>query len=484
MPGIRRRRRDDNDVIVSEGESQSQALSASQSVHSDNDDFTELSSEYESGDEEVDQSDASVPKSPSLKSVERGSGDGKEQSDIEQDGIAPPSDKDEPSFIPTKGVFYQHDVRSSRDSHSSRGYKTKPDTTRWLHDKFNEAEQTPKTRAQLVEEYGYDIRSYKYGEAPNIKRNQRSNQEPKFIHEKKFPRQRERNGNYEKGGRATNLIKTQDFHSKRRQFIKPETRTAQQMDRAEKPQPEPNLSLTLNKSENSGKDGLTQVLDVINQRENKRPHNDKVDNLSNRMQNLTMKREFNQPRRYSSLRQRTTESPRGEAPKSGHVTGANFSNPEHSTQSNLPMPAPDWLLERPGKTETPSGSYGGTQNQAYQQWQQMNQFPNIAQQHAPLLPPMATEQTSFEGNPQQHIDLNQSRGTAGSMNFSANYQHNSYVQRLPDRALPLPPPQIPMLPGLLGQQVGGVTYYTPAPNSPIGSPLRRPTAAIPIRHPM
>lgn len=102
-------------------------------------------------------------------------------------------DRSNPQYIPKKGTFYEHDDRTVEDlgtnevieisevneKNSTEGLstvgkilttqnlkvtlktakKTTKETDRWSHDRFNEFEQAPKSRAELVSAYGYDIRS-------------------------------------------------------------------------------------------------------------------------------------------------------------------------------------------------------------------------------------------------------------------------------------------------------------------------------------
>jgi len=71
------------------------------------------------------------------------------------------NEEDSPEFIPKQGNFYQHDRRAGDDESrpNLRGFRAKPDTKRWVHDRFDEEEQAPKSTQELIEEYGYDIRS-------------------------------------------------------------------------------------------------------------------------------------------------------------------------------------------------------------------------------------------------------------------------------------------------------------------------------------
>lgn len=79
-------------------------------------------------------------------------------------------DRRNPQYIPKKGTFYEHDDRTAdepveetaepqteREVKDKKVWKEKED--RWNHDKFNSDEQAPKSHAELVAVYGYDIRN-------------------------------------------------------------------------------------------------------------------------------------------------------------------------------------------------------------------------------------------------------------------------------------------------------------------------------------
>ena len=95
---------------------------------------------------------------------ERGAGDGQEENKKVDDD----EDRRNPQYIPKKGMFYEHDDRIDSGEEGAEGDKTetaKPariprseNVERWGHDKFLEREQQPKTREELVNVYGYDIR--------------------------------------------------------------------------------------------------------------------------------------------------------------------------------------------------------------------------------------------------------------------------------------------------------------------------------------
>jgi protein CASC3 len=68
-------------------------------------------------------------------------------------------------YIPKKGMFYEHDNRLATDEEEPEEDKTakkriwKADAAeKWGHDKFLELEQNPKSKDELVQSYGYDIR--------------------------------------------------------------------------------------------------------------------------------------------------------------------------------------------------------------------------------------------------------------------------------------------------------------------------------------
>uniref|UniRef100_A0A224YQ51 Protein CASC3 n=1 Tax=Rhipicephalus zambeziensis TaxID=60191 RepID=A0A224YQ51_9ACAR len=152
-----------------------------------NDGTRGLEDELEDGlDEEEDDEDC-------LKG-ERQQGDGEESvdpSDLQDKVLDFDEDKRNPQYIPKKGAFYQHDDRMVGDEDSSevpeekneddkgsrRQKKLWHDEGVWGHDMYREEEQGPKTSAELVSTYGYDIRTElmpprarrrrRYGRGPN-----------------------------------------------------------------------------------------------------------------------------------------------------------------------------------------------------------------------------------------------------------------------------------------------------------------------------
>ncbi|CDQ74022.1 unnamed protein product [Oncorhynchus mykiss] len=100
---------------------------------------------------------------------ERQSGDGQESTeDSENKGAKPgqklddDQDRNNPAYIPRKGMFFEHDVRGNAQEEErpkGRNRKLWKDEGRWEHDRFREEEQAPKSREELVAIYGYDIRN-------------------------------------------------------------------------------------------------------------------------------------------------------------------------------------------------------------------------------------------------------------------------------------------------------------------------------------
>ncbi|XP_055597060.1 uncharacterized protein LOC129747068 [Uranotaenia lowii] len=119
---------------------------------------------------------------------ERQSGDGQEQEAEAKKKVDDDEDRSNPQYIPKKGTFYEHDDRTAEDddvkevddgtvksddaSGTGEDRKSVDKTTavrtmkqwkasaaRWAHDRFDEHEQAPKSRAELVSAYGYDIRN-------------------------------------------------------------------------------------------------------------------------------------------------------------------------------------------------------------------------------------------------------------------------------------------------------------------------------------
>ncbi|XP_050356089.1 putative uncharacterized protein DDB_G0271606 isoform X2 [Nymphalis io] len=107
-------------------------------------------------------------------------------------------DRSNPQYIPKRGTFYEHDDRTAASgeettntttetaSEKKEGSEAPPERRRpprksetlnkWSHDKFNENEQMPKSRDELVSIYGYDIRNE--DAPPHARRNRRYGRGP------------------------------------------------------------------------------------------------------------------------------------------------------------------------------------------------------------------------------------------------------------------------------------------------------------------
>lgn len=70
-------------------------------------------------------------------------------------------DRKNPAFVPKKGVFYQHDMRAADDASDAAKMSKKSEwitKNQWRHDMFQDTDQAPKSREELIHSYGYDIR--------------------------------------------------------------------------------------------------------------------------------------------------------------------------------------------------------------------------------------------------------------------------------------------------------------------------------------
>ncbi|XP_057653796.1 protein CASC3 [Diorhabda carinulata] len=118
--------------------------------------------------------------------LEREEGDGQES--VSSKKIDDDEDKKNPQYIPKRGTFYEHDDRTLEDNEIQNEGETDKEKDnkkkvwqdkkeRWAHDRYNEPEQAPKSRSELIAIYGYDIRNEegpprarrrrKYGRGPN-----------------------------------------------------------------------------------------------------------------------------------------------------------------------------------------------------------------------------------------------------------------------------------------------------------------------------
>ncbi len=115
-------------------------------------------------------------------------------------------DRRNPQYIPKRGMFYEHDDRIDSDEEAEAKKKEQEEAdkrrkkvwkseavNKWGHDKFLELDQAPKSKDELVEAYGYDIRDE--DNAPRARRRRRYGRGPN-----KYTRNWEDEEAYEKGG--------------------------------------------------------------------------------------------------------------------------------------------------------------------------------------------------------------------------------------------------------------------------------------------
>ncbi|XP_064105264.1 LOW QUALITY PROTEIN: protein CASC3-like [Macrobrachium nipponense] len=140
-------------------------------------------SEYESADDE-ELGEEEEEEDDELLIMPDGVGIGDENKQLDDD-----EDRKNPQYIPKKGTFYEHDDRTAAEEDVEKPpeeptvkkeaskKKVWKEDNKWNHDKFNEFDQAPKTREELIAVYGYDIRNEegpprarrrrRYGRGPN-----------------------------------------------------------------------------------------------------------------------------------------------------------------------------------------------------------------------------------------------------------------------------------------------------------------------------
>ncbi|XP_064598280.1 protein CASC3-like [Liolophura sinensis] len=121
---------------------------------------------------------------------ERQSGDGQEQPEASTDDLDDDEDKKNPAYVPRKGAFYEHDLRIDESGELKEERPKKKlwkDDGKWLHDRYSETQQAPKSREELIALYGYDIRAHDKppDRAPRMNRRREGN-----------PRDRKRLGDF------------------------------------------------------------------------------------------------------------------------------------------------------------------------------------------------------------------------------------------------------------------------------------------------
>nr|XP_021207055.1 protein CASC3 isoform X1 [Bombyx mori] len=131
-------------------------------------------------------------------------------------------DRSNPQYIPKRGTFYEHDDRTAASGEESvnttsetasekkEGSETTTERRRpprksdivnkWTHDKYNENEQMPKSRDELVAIYGYDIRNE--DAPPHARRNRRYG----FRHWRRGPNKYTRTWEDEEAYRRQNAL--------------------------------------------------------------------------------------------------------------------------------------------------------------------------------------------------------------------------------------------------------------------------------------
>lgn len=148
----------------------------------------ELVTDGEEGEDDEEDDDGSDDDVIEVLDNERQSGDGQEQETDSKRKVDDDEDRSNPQYIPKKGTFYEHDDRTLEDEEDGKAgdesinnddpagpggerkggdknavskatKKWQASADRWTHDRFEESEQAPKSRAELVSAYGYDIRS-------------------------------------------------------------------------------------------------------------------------------------------------------------------------------------------------------------------------------------------------------------------------------------------------------------------------------------
>ncbi|GFT70012.1 protein CASC3 [Nephila pilipes] len=128
----------------------------------------DVEGDFLSGDPN-DEDDASEEEEGEYVEEERQQGDGEECSPSNtatEKELDFDEDRRNPQYIPKKGMFYEHDDRNNEDIKEKeqepprdRKKKLWLDEGKWGHDRFREEEQHPKSRNELIETYGYDIRN-------------------------------------------------------------------------------------------------------------------------------------------------------------------------------------------------------------------------------------------------------------------------------------------------------------------------------------
>uniref|UniRef100_A0AAF5PFV5 Protein CASC3 n=1 Tax=Wuchereria bancrofti TaxID=6293 RepID=A0AAF5PFV5_WUCBA len=108
-----------------------------------------------SGDDIVEISDETKEQMEEIQDEE-----GYEYEEEEQE--AEPDDDEvegNPAFIPKSGRYYMHDSRNTDEERTPEPSSHSRADGKWKHDRFDERSQRPKTKRELMNRYGYDIRN-------------------------------------------------------------------------------------------------------------------------------------------------------------------------------------------------------------------------------------------------------------------------------------------------------------------------------------
>ncbi|VDK88972.1 unnamed protein product, partial [Litomosoides sigmodontis] len=122
--------------------------------------------------------------------------------DEEEQETGPDDDEVEgnPAFIPKSGRYYMHDSRNTDEERIPEPSPHSRADGKWKHDRFDERSQRPKTKRELMNRYGYDIRN----EAKNTAGTGLNASPPQSNQTRDTSKGSSGNGNYGNRGRHSN----------------------------------------------------------------------------------------------------------------------------------------------------------------------------------------------------------------------------------------------------------------------------------------
>lgn len=210
--------------VVEESPNRVQKVDDDEQDDDDDDDYEDIESEgsernpIDDEEEPIDHEDAVSEEEDVTESREDGDGSVDDEESVEEENKKPlddDEDKRKPQYIPKRGAFYEHDDRlgpedsnednkeestvlkissvpsekvekkkiTTKDSNDSISQSMTKNDEKWGHDMFDENEQKPKSREELLSRYGFDIRSDENAlKIPNKLRKPKQNQEKqKYI---------------------------------------------------------------------------------------------------------------------------------------------------------------------------------------------------------------------------------------------------------------------------------------------------------------